>query len=230
MGLWSYQTTPIHNGFSLAELLMGRQLRTNMPVLPSKLLPAVPNSDIIRQKELLYKDRMKTSFDRRHGTLNFPSLDIGDHVYVPDTAKSAVIVDGAGPRSYNIQTPDGGVIRRNRRALNATDLPQQEPSKPGSQARFLRARFACQCQFVIRFPNRTEMLVCHLVIPCFLLLPFLEGQPVNVVLHPDLCQTNLEREILCCVFIFPFRCYIFYFTIFYLGCNNNVVIGKHLDR
>ena len=77
---------------------------------------------------------MKASFDRRHGTRNLPSLDIGDHVYMPDIAKSAVIVDGAGPRSYNNQTPDGAVIRRNRRALNAADLPQQESSDRESQA------------------------------------------------------------------------------------------------
>ena len=130
MGLLRYRTTPIHNGFSPAELLMGRKLRTNLPMLPSKLLPAVPNPDVIGQKEISYKDRMKASFDRRHGTRNLPSLDTGDHVYVPDTAKSAVIVDGAGPRSYNIQTPDGAVMRRNRRALNTADRPQQSQASP----------------------------------------------------------------------------------------------------
>ena len=78
-----------------------------------------PNPDIIGRKEISYKDKRKTSLDRHHGTRNLQSLDIGDHVYMPDSAKSAVIVDGVGPRSYNIQTSDGGVIRRNHHALNA---------------------------------------------------------------------------------------------------------------
>ena len=54
---------------------------------------------------------------------------------------------------------------------------------------------------------------------------------MNIVLRPNLCQTNLEREMSCYVFIFTFRFlrYIFYDTIFYLQRNNNVVIGKDLD-
>ena len=135
MGLLCYRTTPLHNGFSPAELLMGRRLRTNLPMLPSKLSPAVPNPDIVRQKENLYKDGMKTVFDQRHGVHNLPSLNIGDQVYVPDTAKPAVIIDGAGPRSYKVETPDGAVIRRNRRALNAAKPPQQEPPRDESQAK-----------------------------------------------------------------------------------------------
>ena len=62
-----------------------------------------PNPDIIGQKEISYKDRMKASLHRCRGTRNLSSLDISDHVYVPNTAKSAVIVNRVGPRSYNIQ-------------------------------------------------------------------------------------------------------------------------------
>ena len=52
---------------------------------------------------------------------------------------------------------------------------------------------------------------------------------MNIVLRPNLCQTNLEREMSCCVFIFTFGRYIFYDTIFYLRRSNNVVIGKQVD-
>ena len=39
----------------------------------------------------------------------------------------------------------------------------------------------------------------------------------------------LKYILSCCVFIFTFGRSSFYDTIFYLGRNNNVVIGKHLD-
>ena len=39
LALLSYRTTPLQNGFSPAELLMGRKSRTTVPTLPSNLNP-----------------------------------------------------------------------------------------------------------------------------------------------------------------------------------------------
>lgn len=44
LALLSYRSTPLQNGFSPAELLMGRRLRTTVPTLPSLLNPSLPPS------------------------------------------------------------------------------------------------------------------------------------------------------------------------------------------
>ena len=39
LALLCYRSTPLQNGFSSAELLMGRKLRIRLPTLPSNLDP-----------------------------------------------------------------------------------------------------------------------------------------------------------------------------------------------
>ena len=46
-----YRSTPLHNGFSPGELLMGRKLRTKLPMLSSQLEPFTPDYDKLLQKE-----------------------------------------------------------------------------------------------------------------------------------------------------------------------------------
>ena len=43
-GLFAYRTTPLENGFSQAEICMGRRLRTTLPTTPSKLTQQRPDS------------------------------------------------------------------------------------------------------------------------------------------------------------------------------------------
>ncbi|GBN95672.1 hypothetical protein AVEN_186107-1 [Araneus ventricosus] len=48
------RTTPLENGYSPAELLMGRKLRTNLPMAKKSLMPKIPEAEDIRRKELEY--------------------------------------------------------------------------------------------------------------------------------------------------------------------------------
>ena len=43
--LLAYRSTPLQNGFSPSELLMGRRLRTEVPAMPSILKPNVQDTD-----------------------------------------------------------------------------------------------------------------------------------------------------------------------------------------
>ena len=51
LALLSYRSTPLHNGYSPAQLLMGRRLRTTVPTLPRLLDPLLPDGTAISVRE-----------------------------------------------------------------------------------------------------------------------------------------------------------------------------------
>ena len=126
MALLCYRTTPIHNGRSPAELLMGRKLRSNLPILPSDLNPNWKGFQELREKEEQYKAKMKMNFDKHHGVRPLSNLDIGKQVYIPDMMIEGEVQGACAPRSLLIETPKG-VTRRNRRDVR--ELPE-ESEKP----------------------------------------------------------------------------------------------------
>ena len=85
LALMTYRATPLSNGHSPAELLMGRRLRTILPVVPSSLRPRWTNLQQLRQKEQDSKRRQQRNFNRRHTAHHLPGLNTGDHVWVSDT-------------------------------------------------------------------------------------------------------------------------------------------------
>ncbi|UYV70264.1 Transposase [Cordylochernes scorpioides] len=86
LGLLAYRTTPLKNGFSTSELLMGRKLRTHLPTHPDL-------------KPILFEIR---------------KFDVGDQVWVRDLKVPGTIIGRADqPRSYLVKSPKGQ-LRRNK--------------------------------------------------------------------------------------------------------------------
>ena len=56
LALLSYRDTPLENGYSPAELLMGRKLRTNLPIEPSQLKPKLLDQEKVKEKEKKIKE------------------------------------------------------------------------------------------------------------------------------------------------------------------------------
>ena len=75
MALLNYRNTPLRNGWSPAELLMGRRLKTNIPVHPKTLIPKVPEEETLRRREV-YSKSMAKDYDRRHRTKDQPELNL----------------------------------------------------------------------------------------------------------------------------------------------------------
>ncbi|UYV69248.1 K02A2.6-like [Cordylochernes scorpioides] len=74
LGLLEYRSTPLENGYSPAELLMGRKLRTTLPIAPENLNPRLVDSQTLKRKEGRRRKDMKSRYDRRCGATDMEEL------------------------------------------------------------------------------------------------------------------------------------------------------------
>ena len=135
IALLSYRATPLQNGCSPSELLMGRRLRTTIPCHPTQLAPAWPNMQQVRKHEEHYKSKQKANFDLRHRAIDSSQLQQGTNVFIPDMNTEGFVTKEAGfPRSVIVNTPKGE-IRRNQADLKPIPIPvsQQEETAPATQ-------------------------------------------------------------------------------------------------
>ena len=116
LALFACRATPLQCGYSPAELLMSRRLRSTVPTTRKGLLPVVPDRERIREKDKQQKLRQERNFNDRHGARTLSHLDPVNHVWVPDRGSEAEVVGQTNPSSYRVTTPEG-TYRRNRRAL-----------------------------------------------------------------------------------------------------------------
>ncbi|XP_055505524.1 uncharacterized protein K02A2.6-like [Leucoraja erinacea] len=117
LALLAYRATPLQNGYSPAELLMGRRLRTTVPALPTLLNPVLPDYNALGAKEREKRWNDARSFDKRHGARNLEPLIPGEDVWITDArVQGKVLSTHNTPRSYIVQVPQG-TLRRNRQHL-----------------------------------------------------------------------------------------------------------------
>lgn len=123
LALMIYRSTPCPTtGFSPAELLMGRRIRTTVLTLDKNLPPKWPSRNVVRVNAK-QKTVQAHFINRHHGARPLPALQPGEMVYTRlDHAKTwsrPVVVSGEATtqRSYTITTQEGAVLRRNRHLL-----------------------------------------------------------------------------------------------------------------
>ena len=124
LGLLAYRSTPLENGYSPSELLMGRKLRTMIPTTPSQLKPKLPHVHTLKKREKEIKDRQKRNFDKTHKARSLSPLREGDKVWLPNGTSGTVSEQLTSPRSYNIVT-SSGTVRRNRRHLTQQPISNE---------------------------------------------------------------------------------------------------------
>ncbi|UYV75322.1 hypothetical protein LAZ67_12003488 [Cordylochernes scorpioides] len=86
LGLLEYRSTPLENGYSPAELLMGRKLRTTLPIAPENLYPKLVDSQTLERKEGRRRKDMKSRYDRRCGATDMEDWDFTSK-QVPSTKR-----------------------------------------------------------------------------------------------------------------------------------------------
>uniref|UniRef100_A0A3B3C9Q2 Gypsy retrotransposon integrase-like protein 1 n=1 Tax=Oryzias melastigma TaxID=30732 RepID=A0A3B3C9Q2_ORYME len=112
--LMAYRATPLAHGSSPAQLLMGRNIRTPLPVSEEKLQPKWPNLLHFRSKDQDQKQKQASWFNKRHKAQTKQELRAGQQVWVKNTNSPGTVSSSANtPRSYVIDMPSGR-FRRNR--------------------------------------------------------------------------------------------------------------------
>lgn len=121
IALLHYRNSPKNKLPSPAQLLFSRQLRSNIPVLSSKLKPKVVKFNEYRRDIEKKQQKMKENFDKNCTELN--PLRIGDPILYKKTpsgwwlSATVIGIDDKFPRSYRIKSTDGVEYRRNRRHI-----------------------------------------------------------------------------------------------------------------
>lgn len=118
LALLNYRTTPVDNLASPAQLLMGRQLRGTCPVSNQLLRPKhVDPADVKETREGI-QARQRKYYDRSAHPL--PPIKPGEQVRMWKDSRwkpADVLEQSEQPRSFVVQTEEGGEYRRNRTDL-----------------------------------------------------------------------------------------------------------------
>ena len=134
VALMTYRATPLQNGLSPAEMLMGRRLRTLLPVLPSLLKPIGRNDGDLQKKESAYRNDQTRNFNARHRARDLPTLQPGETVWIRDQDRNGRVESRTPePRSYLVKTIMG-TVRRNRQALVPTGGPRSNDDSNATTA------------------------------------------------------------------------------------------------
>ena len=108
LALLAYRTSPLRNGYSPSELLMGRKLRTSLPVHPKVLEPQLPDKTTVRNSEENQRKSQEEAYNQRHRSRPLRPLQEGDMVWITDCKSYGLVVRQTGhPRSYLVQTSRG---------------------------------------------------------------------------------------------------------------------------
>lgn len=81
LALLSYRSTPLQvTGFSPAQLMMGRNLRTLLPISDIELQPEWPELSVVQENDSKAKLNNEKNFNTTHGTRVLPEIKPGDKI------------------------------------------------------------------------------------------------------------------------------------------------------
>ena len=86
---------------------MGRQLRTNVPLVLDKLKLSVPDLKELKRRETASRYQQKRNFDKHHRVRSYRFLNPGDRVWVSDLKVSGSVIRSVSPRSFLVVTQYG---------------------------------------------------------------------------------------------------------------------------
>ena len=138
LALLSYRATPHSStGISPSEALMGRRLRTRMPVLPETLQPQLISAENFKRSDERAKEQYKYHYDRRHGARPLQALRPGEPVLMKTKDnehwgnRGRISLADPNHGRYQVETPTGTVVRNRIHLQRAPhDPPHQDVNLP----------------------------------------------------------------------------------------------------
>ena len=88
-------------GYSPAQLLVGRLLKTTLSLPRSALKPVTPCWNNVAEKDAVAKERQASDYNIKHRVQAIPALQEGKDVWVPNINSRATIVETHPYRSHN---------------------------------------------------------------------------------------------------------------------------------
>lgn len=133
--LLAHRTTPGSCGYSPAQLLMGRQLRSNVPVTSQTLVPSWRHLRGYRRRYNREQRVHAVAYNRRRRASERPQLRVNTAVRILSGAAAHGTIYGQGntPRSYVVETSTG-LTRRTKSHLQEGAAVQQQTSSPQDHA------------------------------------------------------------------------------------------------
>lgn len=72
LAMLAYTVTPLQNGYSPSQLLMGRTLCSTLPTSREARKPSIPDIESLNTKEKELRQKQKENYDRRHDVKELP--------------------------------------------------------------------------------------------------------------------------------------------------------------
>ena len=114
IGLLAYRTTPLENGYTPAELMFSRKIKSRVPTIQNNL-GTFKEHDKVVNKETIRKDYQAMMYNKGHRSKKLSDLNKTDKVWIIDMRLYGEITDfDRDFNSYLIKTEKGNIIRRNR--------------------------------------------------------------------------------------------------------------------
>lgn len=132
-----YRNSPVGKCKSPAQLLMGRRLRTTLPMRTELLKPESSVNNGFQQNREEEKSKQQKHYDR--GSHELPKLKAGEQIRLRNQNnrwEPATVIREVDSRSYIVRTENGRFYRRNRRWLMQTRKSTVLPRAEGSDSKF----------------------------------------------------------------------------------------------
>ena len=143
MALLTYRSTPFPwCGLSPAQLLMGRCIRSNIPLPKEEMIPKWKYLQDFRVENQKINNKQERDYDRSHRVHELPPLPDNCDVWITSSGQpiSGTITSSSDlPRSYYVQTPTGEV-RRNQHHLNRVPDSMNQDQPQSSETRRIMTR------------------------------------------------------------------------------------------
>ena len=105
--LLAYRTTPLENGYSPAELLFSRRLKTSVPIKSTQRQPSLVDQHVFKTRTEDIQQRQQRNYNERHRARELPDLPPGTRVYIPDRQEEGQTATSPTTLSYFVTTPSG---------------------------------------------------------------------------------------------------------------------------